>query len=140
MFAWLVKPSHRVGKSRRNTQQRDRRRKRSHHEAQLPQKVLPPWTLPPAPSLPYVALLRQDAVKQDESHHAADVRHHDQEYESPNDQHGDEGSQNCGVNVREISLHEMAGRSRALRVKVRRKIEASTRAHLSRQQADQRQL
>ena len=90
MFFWILQPSRRKSQRQGNCNEHEGAEDHGEQIKQLPQEITPSCTLPAAPALPDVALLRKDAVKQDETHHAADVHHDETENDPNNHQHGNE--------------------------------------------------
>src|SRR5271169_1653342 len=129
MLSGCAEPSHGISKGSRDSQEHQHPAEGSQHVGQLPQEILPPGGLSTAPSLPDVTFLRQHTVEENESHHAADIRHDDHEDEAGYYEGGDESAQDRGVDFRQPLLKELARRSRLMR-KGRRDVEASTGAHL----------
>ncbi|HEX3371293.1 MAG TPA: hypothetical protein VHS08_02180, partial [Candidatus Acidoferrales bacterium] len=63
-----------VGKGRRNSNKYDQYRETHERKEQLPHEEAPSRPLPGAPALTDVTFFRQNAVKQNEAHDAADVK------------------------------------------------------------------
>lgn len=90
------------------------------------------------PSVADVTLFGENAIKEDEAHHAADVEHHDEEDEAGHDQYGDERSDEGGINVGKSLCGEMTRGATLMRnAEVGREIKTAAGAHLARKQANE---
>ena len=107
----------------------------------MPEEEIPAGTLTAGPSVANAALFGQDAVEQDESHHATDVSHHDHEHKRTHYERGDEAAHNGRVNVRKAIGDQMARRSTLVRdiEPTGGEIAASAGGHLAGEETDKRE-
>ena len=93
------------------------------------------------PASANVALFRDDAVEQNEAHHAADVEKDDQQDESGNERDRDESADQSGIDVRKSLCKQLTLRSALLgNVESRWEPEiAAARSHFASQKSDNRE-